>query len=155
MMRGMSIRSLDIERRRSFSAALSGDPGAYLLTGSFTGGGTRRFPLNPVRVRAAVSGAALWTLGSSLVDLALRGLAPEEPERPGLTAEADMSSSKGRAEVLSKDTARRLKTSPLARERVSLVTKGVVCRASLARRGELKCANGKSRSEVLVASVAG
>jgi hypothetical protein len=46
MMSGMSTRSPDIDASRSFSATRSADPGAYCLTGSFTGGGTRRFPLN-------------------------------------------------------------------------------------------------------------
>ena len=72
-----------------------------------------------------------------LVGFALRVLAPEEPERAGLTAEADIP---GFLEIacgiLSKDTARRLKTDPF--------------RASRARCGELKCANGESQVEILV-----
>jgi hypothetical protein len=46
MMSGMSTRSLAIVSSRAFSSVRSGDPGAYDLTGSFTGGGTRRIPVN-------------------------------------------------------------------------------------------------------------
>lgn len=48
MIAGISMRSPAMEARRSLSAARSGEPGAYDRTGSFVGGGTRRFPLNAV-----------------------------------------------------------------------------------------------------------
>jgi len=47
MIAGMSILSFDMLLSLSFSVALSGEPGAYDFTGSFTGVGTRRFPLKP------------------------------------------------------------------------------------------------------------
>src|SRR6202030_479131 len=103
----------------------------------FTGGGTRRFPLNPVRVRAGVSGAALREPRSSLVDFALRVLAPDEPERAGLTAEADIPEFLEMAGgILSKDTTRRLKTGPF--------------RASRTRYSELESANVESRIEISI-----
>src|SRR5262249_40181972 len=45
MMSGMSIFSLAICFSRALSDARSGEPGAYDRMGSFTGGGTRRWPL--------------------------------------------------------------------------------------------------------------
>jgi hypothetical protein len=55
----MSIFSFDISCNLDFRAALSGDPGAYDLTGSFTGGGTLLFPLKPADIVVAdfISGA--------------------------------------------------------------------------------------------------
>lgn len=46
MMSGISMRSLAIDSRRALSSVRSGDPGAYDFTGSFTGVGTRRTPVN-------------------------------------------------------------------------------------------------------------
>jgi hypothetical protein len=43
----MSILSFDISFNFAFRAALSGEPGAYDFTGSFTGGGTLLLPLKP------------------------------------------------------------------------------------------------------------
>jgi hypothetical protein len=45
MTTGISVRSLDIESRRALSSARSGEPGAYRRMGSFTGAGTRRWPV--------------------------------------------------------------------------------------------------------------
>jgi hypothetical protein len=41
---GIAIRSFSISRRRFFSSSRSGEPGAYDLTGSFTGGGGLKRP---------------------------------------------------------------------------------------------------------------
>jgi hypothetical protein len=47
MMIGISTRSFAICFSRALTSARSGEPGAYDFTGSLTGGGTRRVPLNP------------------------------------------------------------------------------------------------------------
>src|SRR5678815_272915 len=54
MMIGISIRSPAIDASRALSDVRSGDPGAYERTGSFTGVGTRRMPLNPTRPEGGV-----------------------------------------------------------------------------------------------------
>src|SRR5512132_1767196 len=62
MTSGMSMRSAAIALRRALSSARSGDPGAYARTGSLTGGGTLRFPLNAVRRGSSVSSATIHPL---------------------------------------------------------------------------------------------
>src|SRR5687767_904477 len=57
MMIGISMRSPAIFERRALSSTRSGEPGAYMRTGSFTGFGTRRFPLKPTSPPPA------WTTG--------------------------------------------------------------------------------------------
>src|SRR5687767_1728708 len=78
MMTGISMRSEAIFDNRALSSARSGDPGAYVRTGSFTGFGTRRLPLNATIAAGAGEigceggagtgaccsrGAAAWDLG--------------------------------------------------------------------------------------------
>src|SRR5687768_5238574 len=53
MMIGISTRSVAIEASLALSDERSGVPGAYERIGSFTGGGTRRIPLNGTRPGAA------------------------------------------------------------------------------------------------------
>src|SRR2546423_7558281 len=99
MMRGMSTRSFDIDWRRAFSSARSGDPGAYVFIASLTGGGTRRFPLKPASVRAATSGETLSAPGVSSSLEVLDELGAPEVARAGWTAEADiLNSSRWRAD---------------------------------------------------------
>src|SRR4030088_927970 len=81
--------------------------------GSLTGGGTRRFPLKPVRVRAASSGETLSAPRLSSLE-APGELGASEAERAGRTAEADIPEFLGwQGEQPSKDTACWPKTAPL------------------------------------------
>ncbi len=46
MISGISTRSSPIDARRALSSARSVEPGAYILTGSFSASGGRRAALN-------------------------------------------------------------------------------------------------------------
>jgi hypothetical protein len=63
---GISTRSPAIEASLAFRRSRSGDPGAYDRTGSFTAGGTRRIPLNPVSVTAEAPPPLLAAPGDEL-----------------------------------------------------------------------------------------
>src|SRR6185312_8244411 len=69
MISGMSAFSSAMLLSRAFNSRFSGEPGAYARTGSFTGGGTRRFPLNPLipSGKPAVLVAGIDSPGASLL----------------------------------------------------------------------------------------
>jgi len=60
MTSGISIFSAAIEASRAFSSARSGDAGAYVLVGSFTGSGTLRTPAKAAfRTMLSLGGGAV------------------------------------------------------------------------------------------------
>ena len=86
--------------------------------GSFTGGGTRRLPLKPVKIGAALSGLALSGPRSLFFDCAAAAVDFDAAGRFGRTAEADiLIPSNWQAGLLSKDTRRCRKTDPLGNVR--------------------------------------
>jgi hypothetical protein len=57
MTMGISIRSDAIAASLALSSMRSGDPGRYVLFGSFTGWGTREDPANALDARSAGAGS--------------------------------------------------------------------------------------------------
>src|SRR5688500_7968907 len=85
MITGMSIRSFAISASRFLSDARSGDPGAYERTGSLTGGGTRRVPVNPT------TGAGVCAPGDGAWPTALSDDDAADRDRRGLASRTGMS----------------------------------------------------------------
>src|SRR5688500_1174043 len=85
MITGMSIRSFAMSVSRFLSDARSGDAGAYERTGSLTGGGTRRVPVNPA------TGAGSGALGAAecVVALSVDGFA-DRADRRGFASRTGM-----------------------------------------------------------------
>src|SRR5439155_16725674 len=85
MTTGMSARSPAICSKRALSSARSGEPGAYDFTGSLTGGGTRRIPVNAESSVPSSDGrfACAESAATSNFGLAFAVLAAERLDRLG------------------------------------------------------------------------